>query len=383
MGGFIDLSLIFGMERQCFMHNTRIKSYPSGRTQILACDREVFGGKGWEKSRGINGLFWTAKDDGSTRRATRKPKGEGAAREPKDVARSVRRARAQVRDYALCTEFKYFVTLTLDKAKVDRYDVKEITKKLRVWADNQVRRKGLTYILVPERHKDGAIHFHGFFNGALEAVDSGTMTMAGWKAPRRPRSAAQRREWEAKGAHPVYNLPAWTLGFTTAIELYGSYDAAVSYVCKYIGKDMGGGSAGAAGEVRPAEKIGGRWYYSGGDLRLPEVTYCDSSLRDLESAEGAYSFSIPDAGLSFVLINVMGVPCNDKGTVERLNQGDRSEGGSGCCEYAPAVVGVHDRAGRRGRAGGSPEQGNIWGSGDRWEQCALLMPSERSWSAKD
>ena len=81
---------------------------------------------------------------------------------------------------------------------------------------------------MPERHKDGAIHFHGFFNDALEARDSGTVSLPGQKSPRRPRSARQRAKWLEDGGKPVYNLPGWSWGFTTAIELYGEYDRAVS-----------------------------------------------------------------------------------------------------------------------------------------------------------
>lgn len=179
----------------------------------------------------------------------------------------MRRARAQLRDIALCTPFRYFVTLTLDQTKVDRYDVEVITKRLNTWLDNRVRRKGLAYVLVPERHKDGAIHFHGFFNDVLKTVDSG--------------------HTDPKG-HPIFNLPDWDFGFTTAIELYGDYHAAVAYVCKYIGKQT--------------EKIGGRWYYSGGQLSRPEVEYLDVSIRDVEAMENAYTFSIKEAGLSFVQV---------------------------------------------------------------------------------
>lgn len=130
------------------------------------------------------------------------------------------------------------VTLTLDPARVNRYDVREVTRHLNHWLDNQVRRKGLAYVLVPERHKDGAIHFHGFFNDALEARDSGTVSLPGQKAPRRPRSARQRAKWLEDGGNPSTTFPAGSWGFTTAIELYGEYDRAVSYVCKYIGKEL-------------------------------------------------------------------------------------------------------------------------------------------------
>lgn len=258
-------------------HNVRVKSYPDGSQEVLACERPVFGLQGWEEL-GREGL------PSKTRRRKQQPDDGGSDR-------AVRRARAQVRDIALCTPFRFFVTLTLDGAKVDRYDIKAVTRKLNAWLDNQVRRRGLAYVLVPERHKDGAIHFHGFFNNALEAVDSGTISLPGSKRPRRPRSAPERRRWLEQGGHVVYNLPGWSLGFTTAIELYGEYAKAVSYVCKYIGKDQG-------------EKIGGRWYYSGGELGRPEVAYTDLPVSELAALPDAYSFCPEGSFLGFVKIRL-------------------------------------------------------------------------------
>ena len=152
----------------------RVKSYPGGRCEALVCDKAIFGGSGWEARQGARVKESRAKEGGH------------------DVARAVRRARAQVRDIALCTPFRWFVTLTLDPARVNRYDVREVTRHLNHWLDNQVRRKGLAYVLVPERHKDGAIHFHGFFNDALEARDSGTVSLPGLNAPWWPWCARQR-----------------------------------------------------------------------------------------------------------------------------------------------------------------------------------------------
>lgn len=45
---------------------------------------------------------------------------------------------------------------------------------------------GLAYVLVPERHKDGAIHLHGFINESLPLSDSGTMKLPGAKRPAAP-----------------------------------------------------------------------------------------------------------------------------------------------------------------------------------------------------
>lgn len=234
--------------------NCRVKHYPDGSRRVSAFSADILREPGWEEQQ--------------PKQRRRKGDDEGGGA-PEDLARSKRRARAAVTDIALSNEFQYFVTLTLDKSKVDRYDGSEVTRKLNHWLDNNVRRKGLKYILVPELHKDGALHFHGFFNDALPMVDSGTLD-TGQGKPRKPRTEAQRRKLLADGAHIVYNIPAWRLGFTTAIELYGDYRSAVGYVCKYISK--------------AAEKPCGRWYYSGGDLARPEVTFHRVNFAELRDA---------------------------------------------------------------------------------------------------
>lgn len=270
----------------------RVKTYPGGGVELLACTDAVFKGDGWELRKRPSRVKPTAPaegditesiDDGGDDITERIP-------DPANRERAMRRARAQVRDLALCTSFRWFVTLTLDPKRVDRHDMGEITRHLNHWLDNQVRRRGLAYVLVPERHKDGAIHFHGFFNDALPVVDSGTVSLPGVKAPRRPRSARQRAEWLQAGGHTVYNLPGWGWGFSTAIELYGDYNKAVSYVCKYIGKD--------------GEKPGGRWYYSGGDLGHPQVTYEDINFREVEALADSIVFSPDGSGKAFALVRM-------------------------------------------------------------------------------
>ena len=232
--------------------NTIVKRYPDGSAVITAANRRVFRVPGWEAVKqnpretyrmddetayGINERRGIAADGGYT-------EGEVAALAA-NLDRAQRRARTAVRDLALANPFRFFVTLTFDKAKVDRWDDREVLRVTKNWLDNAVRRYGLAYVLVAERHKDGAIHFHGFFNDVLEGVDSGHKTSRG---------------------QIIYNLPRWPWGFTTAIEVYGDYGAAVSYVCKYITKGT--------------EKVGGRWYYHGGALKKPDVEYVNTDLFD-------------------------------------------------------------------------------------------------------
>lgn len=280
------------------MCNCIVKRYPDGSVSVMASDRCIWRMPGFEElsdkrdsSDKLAELWDTFEEMPDVERSqyqlARREAAE-AERAARNLDRAKRRARSALRDLARANDFTHFVTLTLNPEKVDRYDMSSITKILNSWLDNHVRRSGLRYVLVPERHKDGAVHFHGFFNDALPLIDSGTVIPPEGGKPRKPRSAAQRAAWLAAGGHAVYNLPAWTLGFTTAIELYGDRYAAIGYVCKYITKAQ--------------EKIGGRWYYSGGALQRPEVEFCRVEFDQLSGIENAREFEL--SGLSARLVSL-------------------------------------------------------------------------------
>lgn len=214
--------------------NTIVYRYPDGSVDIIMTSGRGFMPPGWEEAG-------AKPPQGAKRQKGKKSEGE-------DMKRSARRAAAKLRRLALANDFTYFVTLTFDPEKVDSLDPAAVAKVLSRWTDNMVRRHGLRYLLVPELHKSGRIHLHGFFAGAgLEVVDSGHVDACG---------------------HPVYNLPQWGYGFSTAIRLYGDYHAAVGYCSKYITKLEG-------------QRIMGRWYYSGGALREPERTMMDTPYREM------------------------------------------------------------------------------------------------------
>lgn len=179
--------------------------------------------------------------------------------------RAAARARKQVFELCACNAFDLFFTLTLSPERVNRYDYKEAVKKLGVWLDNRVRRRGLRYVAVPELHRDRAVHFHGLCNAdAMRLVDSG------------------HRD---KG-HPVYNVPDWDFGFTTAMRLYGEPLAAARYVAKYVTKNADGGT------------IGGRYFFHGGALDKARCLYYntdysvfDGRLVELDSAPISFKYA--------------------------------------------------------------------------------------------
>ena len=264
------------MERVSYsdiLKNAKIKVYPDGSASLLVLDRCVIRESGWEADKpDSGGSRWEDLSEDE--------------REARNLSRSQRRARSAVFDLALSTPFSLFVTFTLDARRVDRYDHEEVLRHLRYWLDNSVRRRGLVYVLVPELHKDGALHFHGLINEAIDLTDSGTIIPPEGGKPRRPRSAAQRESWLTNGGKIVYNLPRWTLGFSTAIRLYGDRRRAVGYVCKYI--------------TKADAKIGGRWYYSGGDLKHP-----DGFTADLDFSKAAAvgePFTVDELGCKAVKI---------------------------------------------------------------------------------
>lgn len=234
--------------------NGRVKISPNGAVlEVMYTSRPVFNWGGFEP---------VAKEHFSVAEYT----GENAA-----ICR--RRAYKKVFDYAICNEqaFDLFITLTLDKERIDRYDMEKIYPKLRIWLDNRVRRKGLKYILVPELHKDGAVHFHGLINSsAVQLKDSG------------------KRVWDRKSlsyGKTIYNVTDWKLGFTTACKLTGDYENVCKYITKYVTKQTEGGL------------IGGRYYYHGGDLEGPHYEY----INFLGQPEGQ-AYELKDAGLTVVYV---------------------------------------------------------------------------------
>ena len=82
---------------------------------------------------------------------------------------SISRTKRRIREVALCNKFDYFVTLTLDKAKVnDRSDYIGNWKKIAEWIHNinRGRKNKIEYLAVPELHKDNINwHYHALIRG--------------------------------------------------------------------------------------------------------------------------------------------------------------------------------------------------------------------------
>lgn len=154
--------------------------------------------------------------------------------------RSLRRTQSEIQDLIDCNEFDWFGTFTFDPKKIDRQNPEKVKKAMTSWL-NHARRKSpdLTYIVVPERHKDGAIHFHGLlgnFNGKM--ADSGS-------------------KWQNNA---IFNVVDYPYGFTNFTKIRDKAKTA-NYCRKYITKDM------------PFAESGKKRYWRSKNLKTPEKIY--------------------------------------------------------------------------------------------------------------
>lgn len=257
--------------------NIRIKTYLDGSCDILVCDSQLFRqGELFEQEK--RGTFLDVRGERFSDTLQEVQLLQWDSQRPPDLIGfddflpypqapspvSIRRAQARLKELLLSNDFDYFVTLTLSADKVDRYNYAEIIKPLSKWLDNRVQRKGWKYILVPELHEDGAIHFHGVVSGDMKLEDSGTVKVHSKKKP--VRWSTYNRYYKGASYSVVYNCPDWKYGFTTAVGLDDKPHAVARYISKYITKD--------------SRKVGGRWYLSGGDLKRPEIDVIRGSFYD-------------------------------------------------------------------------------------------------------
>lgn len=75
---------------------------------------------------------------------------------------SVSRSRRNIRELALCNDFEYFCTFTINSNSCDRYSVDDCQKNLRKILKAFKRKSpDFIYLIITEKHLDGAFHFHG------------------------------------------------------------------------------------------------------------------------------------------------------------------------------------------------------------------------------
>lgn len=152
--------------------------------------------------------------------------------EGEKLMNNIARVKSKVRDYAFCNNWDYFVTFTFNQENINRYDLKEVKKRMGQFFRDYKKRKSydFQYLLVPEFHADGAVHFHGLVKG-IRDVDLYEFSLMD-KLP------VYIHDQIHKG-FKVYDFIEFSkrFGYTT-VEPIRNTDAAANYICKYITKDL-------------------------------------------------------------------------------------------------------------------------------------------------
>lgn len=79
---------------------------------------------------------------------------------------SLSRTKRNIRELALCNDFEYFATFTVNSEKCDRYVLNDVQDKLKKILHKIKRNnKDFAFLIITEKHKDGAFHFHGLIKG--------------------------------------------------------------------------------------------------------------------------------------------------------------------------------------------------------------------------
>lgn len=130
---------------------------------------------------------------------------------------------------ALCNEWDYFVTFTLDQSKQDRFNLDDWYKRFYEVIKYQRKAHGLNckYVFVPELHQDGAWHAHGLFKGNMELVSFRELAAQGLPAPDKLRNS-DYLNW------PLYQN---TFGFCSFGRIRDPI-ASGFYMTKYITKEL-------------------------------------------------------------------------------------------------------------------------------------------------
>lgn len=133
------------------------------------------------------------------------------------------RAKREINELALCNEWEWFFTGTLDPRKWDRNDLDVYAKKFGSWL-NQKNRKlraqgkpSITYLIVVEKHKDGAWHIHGLLHNV-------------------PQEEIQPSPVNAK--YKTWTPYSDKFGFAS-MDRIKNRNKLANYITKYVSKDVG------------------------------------------------------------------------------------------------------------------------------------------------
>ncbi len=143
------------------------------------------------------------------------------------LAAALSRAKSVIYQLAMCNDWKFFFSGTLDETKMNRYDLFVFRSRFSQFVRDQRKQSGyedLRYVLVPEKHKNGAWHMHGLISGLPEEALS----------------------YFVPGVHPISLVEGGYRNWDAYAQKFGycslgqikDQDAVSAYLVKYLSKEM-------------------------------------------------------------------------------------------------------------------------------------------------
>ena len=199
----------------------------------------------------------------------RKHTAKGEAGNEDKLQDNLSRAKQRIFELAYCNPWEWFVTLTLDPQKYNRYDLEKYIKDLSQFIRDYRKRSGneLKYLLIPETHESGAWHFHGFFMN-LPKAELHKFT----EFEHLPYSILSKL---TKGK-VIYTWQAYADKFGYAcIESIKNHEAVSKYITKYITKDA----------MRTITELNAHTFYASKGLNCSRVIGQDFMLCEINSPD--------------------------------------------------------------------------------------------------
>jgi len=180
---------------------------------------------------------------------------------------SISRTRAAIYELALCNDWEWFVTLTLNPEYHNRKDLKKYKKKLSIFIKNynRIHKTNIKYLLIPEQHADGqSWHMHGLMMGLpKEHLHEFT----------EQENLPIKILIEIKRGHKVYNWEAYAkaFGYITITEIR-HIESVSKYITKYITKDL----------AKTRIGLNDHLYYCSQGLKRAEVLYQGQLTKEID-----------------------------------------------------------------------------------------------------
>lgn len=179
------------------------------------------------------------------------------------------RAKSAIIELSLCNSWEFFCTFTLDKSKYNRHDLKKFNKDFSQFLRDYRKKYGLSiqYLFIPETHKDGAWHMHGFLHGLpLEHLKEFTLED---NIPEKIKARIRA------GKHVFTWLPYWNKFGFSDIELIENHEAASHYITKYVTKDI----------LNASRELNAHLYYVSKGLERSKIVYRDTMAKSIDKPD--------------------------------------------------------------------------------------------------